>query len=143
MVSALDFKVVLVGDARALVPLIDGRSLVDLVAAFEAHRGYEPSGGYVGIIPAHFNFGDLTRYYEARADGQWPAPEHGWLLGCECGEVGCWPLTARIAVSVDEVVWSDFAQEHRPDWDYTGFGPFVFERQKYGRAVALAAEAVA
>jgi hypothetical protein len=142
--SALGFDVVPVGDdASALVPMIDGQSLVELVAAFEAQRGYEPSGGYAGIIPAHFNFGDLTRYYEAREDRQWPRPEHAWLLGCDCGEVGCWPLTARIAVAADEVVWSDFSQEHRPNWDYAGLGPFVFERQQYAGAVSQAAEAVA
>jgi hypothetical protein len=60
--SSLGFEVVTVeGGAKALVPTIDDRPLVDLVAAFEAQHGYEPSGGYAGIIPAHFNFGDLTR----------------------------------------------------------------------------------
>jgi hypothetical protein len=141
--NALDFTVVPVGDgARALVPMIDGQSLVDLVAAFEAQRAYEPSGGYAGIIPAHFNFGVLTRYYEAREDRQWPSPQHAWLLGCDCGEVGCWPLTARIEVTADDVTWSDFGQPHRPGWDYEGFGPFVFERQQYAGAVSRAVEAV-
>ncbi|MGH3332697.1 MAG: hypothetical protein ACRDPJ_15470 [Nocardioidaceae bacterium] len=143
MTSALDFEVVPVdGGVKALVPTIDGQSLVDLVAALETSRGYEPSGGYAGIIPAHFNFGDLTLYYEARELRQWPSPQHAWLLGCDCGEVGCWPLTARIAVTADEVSWSDFCQDHRPDWDYEGFGPFVFERQQYANAVSRAAEAV-
>ena len=128
--------------ARALVPRIDGQSLVDLVAAFEAQRGYDPSGAYAGIIPANFNFGDLTLYYEAREDQQWPSPQHAWLLGCDCGEVGCWPLSARIAVTADEVTWSDFSQEHRPHWYYEGFGPFVFERLQYASAVSRAVEAV-
>lgn len=127
---------------KALVPTIDGRSLVDLVAAFESQRGYEPSGGYAGIIPAYFNFGDLTRYYEAREDRQWPSPGHAWLLGCDCGEVGCWPLTARIVVGLDNVTWSDFSQEHRPGWDYEGFGPFVFDRKQYVSAVASVVVAV-
>jgi hypothetical protein len=112
------------------------------VAAFDSRRGYEPSGGYAGIIPAHFNFGDLTRYYEAREDRQWSKPQHAWVLGCDCGEVGCWPLTVRITVTADDVIWSDFSQDHRPKWDYTGFGPFAFKRQQYVSAVATAAGAV-
>ena len=141
--NALDFEVVSVdGSATALVPTIDGQSLVALVAAFESQRGFEPAGGYAGIIPSHFNFGDLTRYYEAREERQWPSPGHAWLLGCDCGEVGCWPLTAQIAVTPDNVTWSHFSQEHRPDWDYEGFGPFVFDREQYAGAVARAAQAV-
>lgn len=141
--SALAFEVVTIdGGARALVPIIDGQSLVDLVAAYEAQHGFEPAGGYAGIIPAHFNFGDLTRYYEAREDRQWPSPGHAWLLGCACGEVGCWPLTARIVVGADVVTWSDFSQEHRTERDYGGFGPFVFDRAQYATAVAGVAEAV-
>lgn len=141
--SALAFEVVTVeGGAKALVPTINGQSLLALVAAFESQRGYEPAGGYAGLIPAHFNFGDLTRYYEAREDRQWPGPEHAWLLGCDCGDVGCWPLTAHIAITPDHVTWSQFSQEHRPDRDYDGFGPFTFDRDQYASAVAKAAEAV-
>jgi hypothetical protein len=141
--SALAFEVVTIeGGAKALAPTIDGQSLSAMVAAFESQRGYEPAGGYAGIIPANFNFGDLTRHYEARGERQWPSPGHAWLLGCDCGEVGCWPLTARIAVTAENVTWSNFSQEHRPDRDYDGFGPFVFNRDQYASAVARAAEAV-
>jgi hypothetical protein len=72
------------GGVKALVPTIDGQSFVDLVAAFETSRGCEQSGGYAGIISAHFNFGDLTLYYEARELRHWPSPQHAWLLGCDC-----------------------------------------------------------
>ncbi|SFI03658.1 hypothetical protein SAMN05216561_104118 [Nocardioides psychrotolerans] len=141
--NVLRFVVVAVeSGAKALVPAIDGQSLIELVAVFEAQRGYEPSGGYAGIIPAHFNFGDLRLYYEAREERQWPSPHHAWLLGCDCGEVGCWPLTARIAITATEVTWSDFGQEHRPDWDFQGFGPFAFEREQYATAVSSAVEAL-
>jgi hypothetical protein len=36
----------------------------------------------------------------------------------------------------------DFSQEYRPDRDYEGFGPFVFDREQYASAVARVAEAV-
>ena len=122
----------------ALVPEIGGRRLIDLVAAYETARGYAPSGGYGGIVPAHFNFGPLDEYYLGTAAHQWPRPGAAWVLGCECGEVGCWPLTTQITVSDDTVTWSGFSQPHRTDWDYTGFGPFEFDRTEYERAVASA-----
>ncbi|SDC63749.1 hypothetical protein [Nocardioides lianchengensis] len=142
MANALDFEVTVEDGATALVPVIDGRSLVDLIAAYEARRGYEPSGGYGGIVPAHFRFGDLGRYYEAREQRQWPRPGHAWVLGCDCGEVGCWPLTTRVTVAGSDVTWSHFSQDRRPSWDYEGFGPFTFDRQEYASVVARAAAAV-
>ncbi|PZS29673.1 MAG: hypothetical protein DLM58_15100 [Pseudonocardiales bacterium] len=36
----------------------------------------------------------------------------------------------------DTVTWTEFAQDHRPGWDYFGFGPFVFDRLQYERAIA-------
>jgi hypothetical protein len=139
--NVLRFQVEPVGGAQALTPYIGGASLVDLVATYESDHHYEPAGGYAGLITAHSSFGDLSRYYEARETRQWPRPEHVWLLGCDCGEVGCWPLTARVTVTTDSVTWSDFEQEHRPSWDYKGFGPFAFVREQYANAVAEAVTA--
>lgn len=143
MPSTLEFEAVPLNGSIALVPTIDGESLVDLITFFESQRAWDAAGEYAGIVPEDFNFGDLTLYYEARADRQRPQPGHAWLLGCDCGEVGCWPLTARITVSQDEVTWSDFSQQFRPERNYDDFGPFVFDRGQYAHAVAAAAEAVA
>ena len=61
------------------------------------------------------------------------------LLGCECGELGCWPLMARIDVREGEIVWSDFEQPHRADsWSYQALGPIGFERNQYEDALARA-----
>jgi hypothetical protein len=57
------------------------------------------------------------------------------LLGCDCGEVGCWPLEAQVLVDDDLVIWRGFAQPYRPRRDYGSFGPFVFRRNQYDRAV--------
>lgn len=144
MASILTLEAELIDNAvTALVPHIDGMSLVALVAGYETERGFEPAGSYSGIIPAYFSFGDLALYYEARESPQWPRPDHAWLLGCDCGEVGCWPLTARITITGDSVIWSHFQQGHRPGWDYTGFGPFIFDRDQYAQAVADGKHALA
>jgi hypothetical protein len=141
--SVIAFKLGTVGDEpggpTTITPEVDGVSLIERVHRFEADRSYEPSGGYAGLIPAHFRFGDLTEYYLGVEPRQWPRPEHAWLLGCDCGEVGCWPLTAHITLTESTVAWSHFQQPHRPSWNYDDFGPFLFDRQSYYAAVVEAA----
>ena len=139
MVSRLAFqKKVIENGAVSLVPEVDGIALTDIVARFETGFDDSPVGGYGGIVPQHFRFGDLSRCYLGLEDKQWPAPGQAWLLGCECGEVGCWPLSARIAVTDATVVWSGFSRPHRPHRDYTSLGPFEFDRAQYDAAVRVA-----
>ncbi len=122
-----------------LTPVIDNVSLIDRVKGFEERRGFTPAGGYGGLVPSSFRFGDLRTYFMGKEERQWPRPEHLWLLACHCGEVGCWPLTTRVVVLNDAVMWMNFAQHYRPEWDYSEFGPFVFARDQYERAVEWAA----
>jgi len=92
-----------------LMPFVDGRPLPELVAGFESRQGYSPSGGYAGLVPGYFRFGDLSRYFLGQEDEQWPRPGYAWLLACDCGEAGCWPLEARIITSAETVTWTSFA----------------------------------
>lgn len=62
------------------------------------------------------------------------AAEKTLLLGCICGEEGCWPLLARIEVGPRRVTWSAFEQPYRPHWDY-GL-KLVFDRWAYEDALA-------
>ena len=124
------------------MPEVNGVALLEAVSAFETSRGRTPAGGYGGLVPDHVDLGDLTAYLLGRESPQWPRPGRLWLLGCECGEVGCWPLDARVDAGADLVVWTDFRQPYRPDRDYTGFGPFVFDREQYDAAVAAAVRAL-
>ena len=121
-----------------LTPVVDGGPLTGLVAEFESCQGYSPSGGYAGLVPDYFRFGDLSRYLLGQEDGQWPRPGYAWLLACDCGEVGCWPLEARIITGAETVTWTGFAQPHRRARDYQGFGDFIFDRASYEHAVCEA-----
>jgi hypothetical protein len=56
------------------------------------------------------------------------------LMGCTCGDWGCWPLTAQVAVDATHVVWSHFRTGHR-DWDLSALGPFDFDREQYDEAL--------
>ncbi|MBO0826031.1 MAG: hypothetical protein J2P27_19575 [Actinobacteria bacterium] len=125
-----------------LTPVVDGSPLTELAAEFESRRGYSPAGGYAGLVPAHFRFGDLVQYFLGQENGQWPRRGYAWLLGCDCGEIGCWPLEARIITDPETVTWTDFVQPHRRARDYQSFGNFVFGRAAYERAVREAVEAL-
>ena len=125
-----------------VIPIVSGKSLIERVAKFERSQAFTPAGEYSGLIPAHFRFGDLIEYYLGIEPRQSPKAGYAWLLGCDCGEVGCWPLTARIVVNGRTVTWSNFSQDHRPTWDYTDFGPFIFDRAAYDAAILAAAETI-
>jgi hypothetical protein len=130
------------GSARELLPQVDTFSLVDLVSCYERAAGFDVPGAYAGVVLDHFNFGDLTAYLTGRPDSAyWADKDAIALLGCDCGEVGCWPLEAQVLVDDDLVTWRGFTQPFRPKRDYGTFGPFVFRRSQYERAVRKVADA--
>ena len=121
--------------------LIGGLSLIDLVGKYEGARGYGPAGGY-GFCPARWTLPPSRHFL---GEPEFPGP-HGKveLLLCNCQSVGCWDFRGRIHVTAEHVGWSDFEQVHRlpgaagGHWDYSGFGPFMFERKQYEAALAAA-----
>jgi hypothetical protein len=122
--------------ARELLPYVDNVSLVDLVSGYEHASDFRVPGKYAGLVIDHFKFGDLTAYLmgEPQSD-YWANRDVIALLGCDCGEIGCWPLEAQVIVDDSLVTWRGFAQPHRPTRDYGTFGPFAFRRNQYERAV--------
>ncbi|GAA5184369.1 hypothetical protein GCM10023322_25710 [Rugosimonospora acidiphila] len=131
------------GPARELLPYVDDVSLVKLVSGFELASGYDVPGEYAGLVLDHFKFGDLTAYLAGEPESAYRASGGVIaLLGCDCGEVGCWPLEAWVLCDDDWVTWRGFVQPYRPKRDYGSFGPFVFRRSQYERAVCEAAAVV-
>ena len=122
----------------AVTPSVNGIPLPKLVSEFESARHYEPAGGYGGIVPKWFNYGPLEKYFlgEYGECNYFKQLSAAYILGCECGEVGCWPLQCRIQVEGNEVVWDQFRQPHRDVRDYSEFGPFVFDGTQYRNALS-------
>ncbi|RZQ63764.1 hypothetical protein [Amycolatopsis suaedae] len=108
-----------------VVPRLDGTPLTELIDRFETRAGMRPAGEVYGGL-------NVRRVHERFHGATDPKAA---VLGCSCGDEGCWPLLARITVTGDLVVWDDFEQPHRPERDYTGFGPFRFDRGQYDEAV--------
>ncbi|MEU8138297.1 hypothetical protein [Streptodolium elevatio] len=122
------------GSVLVIVPRIDGAPLTELIDSFEIDAGMTPAGdAYGGLIPQFYRFGPMEDHFRGLStDAMGPGTP---LLGCECGEWGCWPLMARITVTSDLVIWDSFKQPHRKTRDYTTFGPFRFELRQYGAAL--------
>jgi hypothetical protein len=114
------------GGRPELLPVVDGVSLAELVERYEADRGFDVVGGYGPVWLDRAAVELLPARSGSRAD----------VLGCgSCGEVGCWPLEVRIDVDDAWVTWRSFRQPHRPDRDYSGFGPFRFDAAAYRAAL--------
>jgi hypothetical protein len=123
----------------AITPIVNETPLTDMVASFEREQNFEPAGGYGGLVPEWFNYGPLDRYFlgDFEQNSYFAKMDRVYLLGCgACGEVGCWPLKARINASSKTVTWDCFEQEHRRERDYSAFGPFVFDIDQYRKGVA-------
>jgi hypothetical protein len=119
----------------SLAPVLDGTALADLALSFEKERGFEPAGGYGGLVPGWFSYGSLECYFLGESEDEFFA-KGCYLLGCgDCGEVGCWPLRGRIHRKDDIIIWDSFGQPHRPLRDYSDFGPFLFDLEAYRAAV--------
>jgi len=117
-----------------VMPEINGALFADMVESFEKGAGFDdPSGGYGGLVPSFYRFGPLDHHFKGKAH---VVGGHLPVLGCECGEWGCWPLLATVNVGDDRVVWSSFVQPHRTGRDYSEFGAFEFDRQEYETALS-------
>ena len=136
--NKLSFKVTTdAAGIQVFIPCIDGSSLDELVTIFETENGYtDPAGGYGGLTPQFYQFGVLRSYFFGRGDSPVSSTSNPIaVLACECGEVGCWPLSCRVDSNQKTVEWTDFSQPFRESRDYSGFGPFLFEKRQYENAL--------
>ena len=125
----------------AIVPHLSGVPLPELLRRIElpsARRDGQPelAGGYAGLATGSVRW--PARHYlgqpvlSAFGDGDTV------LLGCGCGDWGCWPFSARVTVADDTVTWSGYRNGHR-DWDYRDLWDLTFDRTGYERAVRATA----
>lgn len=91
------------------------------------HSGLDVSG--IGDPVRHF-LGDPAPEFADPATGATP------LLGCVCGDWGCWPLLAVVTATPSTVTWASFRQPHRQKWGELRLGPYVFARPAYEAALA-------
>jgi hypothetical protein len=128
------------GDVETIVPFVDGRALPDLLRVVEspfAAREGRPSlaGAYAGLDADAVRW--PSRHYLGepvlRLDGSSTV-----LLGCTCGDWGCWPFAADVRVDGRTVTWTGYRHGSR-DWDYRACRTFTFLRAEYEHAVIATA----
>jgi hypothetical protein len=92
------------------------------------------AGAYGGLTPLHLVCWPSRHFLGSPA---LPATDDGdtVLLGCDCGEWGCWSLLAQVHVSTSTVIWRKFRNAHRPTWDLSSLGPLEFDRGQYESAL--------
>ncbi|HST64214.1 MAG TPA: hypothetical protein VLM05_03405 [Mycobacteriales bacterium] len=125
-----------IGDVTTVTPYVDGVSLVELARRVEsgparADRQPDLAGAYAGLVVGDARWQD---WYSGADPQVWFGDGDSCLLGCTCGETGCWPLTATVTVGPDTVVWDHFRTGHRR-WDLAALGPFTFSRAAYDAAL--------
>ena len=121
---------------------INQRRLEDLAHEVEkpfavAEGKPQLAGDYAGLSPSVVAPG--SRHFLGEPVEVWFEDGDTVLLGCTCGEPGCWPLTARVHVTDTTITWDSFRNGHRP-WDLSGLGPFEFDRGQYEEALDRAAQ---
>jgi hypothetical protein len=123
-----------------VMPVIDGVSLLHRVREFEFAQDFDVPGPYGPLTPERLSCVSWERYWVGAFDpgSYFESVGANYVLACDCGEVGCWPLECRIAANDDTVRWDRFRQPHRPERDYSGF-----DRKQYTAAVNLLAERLA
>ena len=119
--------------AQTTTPCIDGEPLDLLVERFEQRAGFDPAGGYGGLVPEYYRFGPLEAHFGIDGEVENPVA----VLACSCGEVGCWPLEVEIQRIGGTYRWTNFRQPHRRQRDYAAFGPFVFDSGQYEAELRL------
>ena len=134
------------GEDSGVHVIINGRDLIeilrDIELPFATREGHPRIAGAYSGLPAHRVFFP-SRHFLGEPEPIYSDSEgRTFVLECECGEPGCWPLAVRIELREREVIWSDFRQPHRRshskagEWRYDALSSFTFDRQLYERALS-------
>lgn len=128
-----------VGDVNTVTPYVNGTSLIELARRVElgpATEQGEPdrAGAYVGLTIGVTQLVDWEHWYLNDQPQSWFGDGDSCLLGCPCGDTGCWPLTAKITMANNQITWSRFRTGHR-SWDLRTLRPFTFRRNQYQAAL--------
>lgn len=121
-----------------VVPEIDGRSLLSILRDVEGPMSKEEgnptlAGAYEGLLRGEI--GSALKHYLGNGRKRFRSERKTAILGCNCGEPGCWPFLVSIVVDNKFVHWSEFEQPHRRNWNYDGLQPLVLDRHQYETAV--------
>jgi hypothetical protein len=119
--------------AETVLIIVNGEPLESLARVVE--MPYAKAEGQLNLAGDYapltlFDISADVNHFLTKPVATWFEDGDAVLMGCPCGEWGCWPLSVKIEVNEATVVWSQFRNGHR-DWDLSSLGPFTFERTEY------------
>ncbi|MHB8111501.1 MAG: hypothetical protein ACYDHW_15855 [Syntrophorhabdaceae bacterium] len=112
--------------------LIDEKPFEEMVRAYEKKMLAGDKEANLAGLYWYLHPNALIEYLEG--DGFGDAHRIA-LLGCSCLDEDCWPLVCSMEKQENYIIWYDFFQPHRRHWDYSGFGPFGFEKKQLAAAL--------
>lgn len=124
--------------------LVDGVDIVERVAAVEIVAALiddqpDLAGSYAA--PLLWRIPDLRAHLLGRPNALSLSDGYVDLLVCgDCGVAECWAFELRIDADNDIVVWHDYRQRRRPEWQYDGLPRFEFDRAQYEAAITAMIE---
>jgi len=129
------------GTLDTVVPYVNGEPLPDLLRRVElpsARRDGQAdlAGSYAGLPDDGIRW--PSRHYLGEPVLSWFDDGDTVMLGCTCGDWGCWPFTARVTVDHGTVTWSGYRHGHR-DWDYDSLRDLTFALGPYEAALRATA----
>lgn len=126
------------GEVRILIDGVDLRLLAEKaeLASAAAEGNASLAGSYAGLRADGHVLPPSQHFLGRVESGLYEYGRRVQVLGCECGEPGCWPLVCRVEADKDWVVWSDFERPYRRGaWKHDGLGPFMFARAQFEEAL--------
>lgn len=123
--------------SNLVIPIIDGKSLISVLKKFELpfakREGHlELAGDYKGV-PINY-IESVSDYYLGLKQEQW-LDGKTVILDCPCLCVGCWSFVTKINIDGNSIVWTEFEQICRDNWDYSKFDDFTFDKVQYENAL--------
>lgn len=99
---------------------IDGANLIELIKQVENNFDKQIAGQYSGITPS-----ELLKNLTAESED---LDEHNKrkILECECGSDGCWSFLLNQRIEQNKIIWKNFEQIHRENWQYESIEPLTF-----------------
>lgn len=123
-------------DGNLVVPVIDGKSLISILKDFELpfakkEGSKKIAGSYSGLFassvkpPSRYLYGEEL----GRLNKKTP------ILICTCLFGGGWDFIADIELTEEVVIWKNFEQPYRKNWNYAELGVFTFDRKQFENAL--------
>jgi hypothetical protein len=119
---------------------INNENLIDILKDYEKQFGENNPGKYDGICIYYFDDIDIIKHFMGEADKKNILNYTGktQILGCTCGEPGCWPFLIKINISGNVIIWNEYEQPFRSKkrcgekyWNYSNLKALKFNRVEY------------